>query len=253
MLEVKDLFKSFGRFLVIQGVSFAINQNEVVALLGPNGAGKTTLVNLISGHLFPDQGRILLGGRDITHAPPYERIKRGIARNFQLTQLFPELSVLDNVRNCIFSVRGQLSRFFKPASSYQEATAQALEVLEVFNLAQYQNELGAGLSEGDKKILDTAMAFALQPDFLLLDEPTSGVATAEKFKVMDTIIAAIGARGTATLIIEHDMDIVSDYAQRVMVLAEGRILANGAPKEVMQDQAVQETLFGVSEPNAARC
>ena len=253
MLEVKDLTKSFGRFLVIRDVSFAIHQNEVVALLGPNGAGKTTLVNLISGHLFPDQGQIILSGRDITHAPPYERIKRGIARNFQLTQLFAELSVLDNVRNCIFSVRGQFGRFFKPASSHKEATAQALKVLEVFNLAQYHDELAAGLSEGDKKILDTAMAFALQPDFLLLDEPTSGVATAEKFKVMDTIIAAIGAQGTATLIIEHDMDIVSDYAQRVMVLTEGQILANGAPKEVMQDKAVQETLFGVSEANAARC
>ncbi len=253
MLEVKDVIKSFGKFMVIRGVSFDINQNEVVAMLGPNGAGKTTMVNLISGHLFPDEGQVLLAGKDISTSPPYQRIKAGIARNFQLTQLFEELSVLDNVRNCLFSVQGKLGRFFKPAAAYKEATEQALEILEVFNLAQFKDELGEGLSEGDKKILDTAMAFALKPDFLLLDEPTSGVATAEKFKVMDTIINAIQARGTATMIIEHDMDIVSDYAQRVMVLAEGEILADGVPVEVMESEAVQETLFGVKSDDAVRC
>jgi branched-chain amino acid transport system ATP-binding protein len=253
MLEVKNVVKSFGKFMVIQGVSFDIGQNEVVAMLGPNGAGKTTMINLISGHLFPDEGQVILGGKDISNSPPYQRIKAGIARNFQITHLFEELSVLDNLRNCLFSVAGNLSRFFKPASAYKEATEQACEILEVFNLAQFKDELGSGLSEGDKKILDTAMAFALKPDFLLLDEPTSGVATADKFKVMDTIISAIQAQGTATMIIEHDMDIVRDYAQRVMVLAEGQLLADGAPSEVMESQAVQETLFGVKSDDAARC
>ncbi len=245
MLEVADLMKSFGRSLVINGASFAIDENEIVALLGPNGAGKTTLVNLISGHLFPDSGQVRLDGRDITHASPYRRIKLGIARNFQITQLFEDLSVLDNVRNCVFSDRNQLFRLFRPAGSYHQATAEAMDILELFNLARLAGEPASELSEGDKKILDTAMAFALKGTFLLLDEPTSGVATADKFKVMDTIIAAIQQRGTATLIIEHDMDIVSDYAQRVMVLADGAILANGTPGEVMASKAVQETLFGV--------
>lgn len=247
MLEINKLAKSFGKFLVINEATFAIKENEIVSLLGPNGAGKTTLVNLISGHLRPDSGTIKLSGKDITHTQPYQRIKMGIARNFQITQLFEELSVLDNVRNCIFSLKGQLDRFFRPASSYKEATEEAMDILEIFNLAQFKDELGAGLSEGDKKILDTAMAFALKSKFLLLDEPTSGVATAEKFKVMDTIIAAIKKRGTATLIIEHDMDIVSDYSQKVMVLSEGHILAEGGPDEVMKNKLVQETLFGVGE------
>ncbi|MBU0515851.1 MAG: ATP-binding cassette domain-containing protein, partial [Proteobacteria bacterium] len=216
-------------------------------LLGPNGAGKTTLVNLISGHLFPDSGRVRLNGRDITRASAYRRIKLGIARNFQITQLFEDLSILDNVRNCVFSDRNQLLRLFRPADRYQEATAEATDILDLFNLARLKDEPASELSEGDKKILDTAMAFALKGEFLLLDEPTSGVATAEKFKVMDTIIAAIQKRGTATLIIEHDMDIVSDYAQRVMVLADGAILANGTPREVMESKAVQETLFGVTD------
>jgi len=247
MLEVSNLVKSFGKFMVINGAEFTIQENEIVGLLGPNGAGKTTLVNLISGHLFPDSGAIMLSGRNITKAPPYQRIKLGIARNFQITQLFEELIVLDNVRNCLLSLQNKLNRFFKPASAYKEATEEALEILDTFNLGRFAGELAANLSEGDKKILDTAMAFALRSKFLLLDEPTSGVATADKFKVMDTIIQAIKDRGTATMIIEHDMDIVSDYCQKVMVLSEGRILAQGEPQAVMENQLVQETLFGVSD------
>jgi branched-chain amino acid transport system ATP-binding protein len=251
MLEVSEIVKSFGMTRVILGVSFTIEPSEIVSLVGPNGAGKTTLINLISGHLFPDSGRIALSGKDITSASPYRRIKRGIVRNFQVTQLFEELTVLDNVRNCIFSRKGQMRRFLRPADSYKEAAGEAMEILELFNLAQFRDETGGGLSEGDKKVLDTAMAFALQSQFLLLDEPTSGVATADKFKVMDIIIDAIKDTGTATLIIEHDMDIVRDYTQRVMVLNQGIILANGTPDDVMSDKEVQETLFGVSNQDAS--
>ena len=247
MLQVQNVQKSFGQFMVISDVSFSVTKNEVVALLGPNGAGKTTMVNLISGHLRPDSGKILLDDRDITTAPAHVRIALGIARNFQITQLFEELSVLDNVRNCIFSKGGRSGRFFKPAGAYKEEKSEAMSVLETFNLAQFASEPAAALSEGDKKILDTAMAFALKAKFLLLDEPTSGVATSDKFKVMDTIINAIQKQGTATLIIEHDMDIVAEYTDRVMVLAEGRILADGASSEVMENKEVKETLFGVSD------
>ncbi len=247
MLEVSNLVKSFGKFMVINGAEFTIQENEIVGLLGPNGAGKTTLVNLISGHLRPDSGAIKLSDLDITKAPPYQRIKMGIARNFQITQLFEELTVLDNVRNCLLSLENKLNRFFKPASAYRKATEEAIDILETFNLERFTMEPAAGLSEGDKKVLDTAMAFALKSKFLLLDEPTSGVATADKFKVMDIIIDAIKKRGTATLIIEHDMDIVTEYCQKVMVLSEGRILAHGEPKAVMEDRLVQETLFGLSE------
>jgi branched-chain amino acid transport system ATP-binding protein len=233
--------------MVISDASFSVDKNEVVALLGPNGAGKTTMVNLISGHLRPDAGKILLDDKDITTAPAHVRIALGIARNFQITQLFEELSVLDNVRNCIFSSEGRTGRFFKPAGAYRGEKEKGMNILETFNLAQFALEPASALSEGDKKILDTAMAFALNAKFLLLDEPTSGVATSDKFKVMDTIISAIQKQGTATLIIEHDMDIVAEYTDRVMVLAEGRILADGASTEVMADKEVKETLFGVSD------
>ncbi len=247
MLEVQKVQKSFGQFMVISDVSFSIQNNEVVALLGPNGAGKTTMVNLISGHLRPDSGTIRLDDRNITAAPAHVRIALGIARNFQITQLFEELSVLDNVRNCIFSAQKRSGRFFKPADAYKSQKEEAMNILETFNLAQFARDPASALSEGDKKILDTAMAFALKAKFLLLDEPTSGVATSDKFKVMDTIIQAIQKQGTATLIIEHDMDIVVEYTDRVMVLAEGRILADGVSSEVMENKEVKETLFGVSD------
>ena len=247
MLQVVNLQKSFGRFMVISEASFSVKENEVVALLGPNGAGKTTMVNLISGHIRPDSGKILLDEKEITSAPPHVRISMGIARNFQITQLFEELSVLDNVRNCIFSIQGHSGRFFKPAFTYRQTTEEAMDILETFHLEQFASDPAGGLSEGDKKILDTAMAFALKAKFLLLDEPTSGVATSDKFKVMDTIITAIKKQGTATLIIEHDMDIVEEYTNRVMVLANGRILADGASSEVMENKEVKETLFGVMD------
>ena len=162
MLQVQKVRKSFGKFMVISEASFSVKKNEVVALLGPNGAGKTTMVNLISGHLRPDSGKILLDDRDITTAPAHVRIALGIARNFQITQLFEELSVLDNVRNCLFSIEGRSGRFFKPAGAYRKMKEEAMNTLETFNLAQFSSDLAGALSEGDKKILDTAMAFALK-------------------------------------------------------------------------------------------
>lgn len=247
MLEVEDLIKDFGKMRVINGASFQLKEGEIVSLVGPNGAGKTTLVNLISGHIKPDAGTIRFFNRDITYAPPHVRIKMGIARNFQITHLFENLTVLDNVRTCLFSINGQLRRFLFPAGHYTRVTQEAMDILGVFNIAGLKDEVAANLSEGDKKILDIAMAFALKSKFLLLDEPTSGVATRDKFKVMDTIISAITKQKMTTLIIEHDMDIVSDYSDRVLVLREGIIMADGKPQEVMKDKEVRATLFGVED------
>jgi branched-chain amino acid transport system ATP-binding protein len=247
MLEARSLVKDFGLFRAIDGASFQIREGEIVSLVGPNGAGKTTLVNLISGHLRPNGGTIHFLDHDITHAPPYVRIKLGIARNFQITHLFENLTVLDNVRTCLFSVRSQLGRFLLPAGRYEEITREALEILGMFNIDHLKDDVAVHLSEGDKKVLDIAMAFALKSKLLLLDEPTSGVATGDKFKVMDTIIGAITRQKLTTMIIEHDMDIVSDYSERVLVLREGVVMADGRPQEVMESREVQETLFGLGE------
>jgi branched-chain amino acid transport system ATP-binding protein len=245
MLKIRELIKDFGKVRIIENAAFEVKADEIVSLVGPNGAGKTTLVNLISGHILPTSGRIEFIGRDITFASPYKRIKMGVARNFQITNLFSDSSVLDNVRTCLFSVYGKIKRGFLPANHYSTITQEAIEILELFGISEKIDLMPPSLSEGDKKILDTAMAFALKSKFLLLDEPTSGVATGDKFKVMDTIVSAIRREKMACMIIEHDMDIVSDYSDRVLVLSEGVIIADGKPKEIMEQDNVKEILFGV--------
>ncbi len=245
MLSVRDLVKDFGRVRIINSTGFEVQKDEIVSLVGPNGAGKTTLVNLISGHIQPTSGEIKFLDRDITFASPYRRIKMGIARNFQITNLFEDSTVLDNVRICLFSIYGKIKGKFLPADHYRTVTQEAIGLLDVFGIGDKKNLLPPNLSEGDKKILDTAMAFALKSRFLLLDEPTSGVATRDKFKVMDTIVTAIRKEEMACMIIEHDMDIVSDYSDRVLVLSQGEIIANGKPGEVMEQENVKEILFGV--------
>ena len=246
MLIIKDLIKDFGKVRIINSAELNVKEDEVVSLVGPNGAGKTTLVNLISGHIMPTSGKIEFFGKDITYASPYRRIKDGVARNFQITNLFEDSTVLDNVRICLFSVYGKLNKGIFPVGRYKGITQEALELLDVFGIAEKKDLLPQSLSEGDKKILDTAMAFALKSRFLLLDEPTSGVATGDKFKVMDIIVSAIKKAKMACMIIEHDMDIVSDYSDRVLVLSEGQIIAAGKPKEVMEQDNVKEILFGVT-------
>ena len=245
MLRIEDLVKDFGKSRVINSASFEVKDDEIVALVGPNGAGKTTLVNLISGHILPTSGKIEFLGQDITSTSPYRRIKSGIARNFQITNLFEDSSVLDNVRICLFSVYDKINRGILPANHYRDISQEAEGILHVFGIEAQKHEMPPNLSEGDKKVLDTAMAFALKSKFLLLDEPTSGVATGDKFKVMDTIISAIRKQKMACMIIEHDMDIVSDYSDRVLVLSEGNIIAQGKSEEIMEQNNVKEILFGV--------
>lgn len=245
MLEVNDLIKNFSGARAIDSARFRVEEDEIISLIGPNGAGKTTLVNLISGHILPTAGQIKFFHHDITSSSPYQRIKLGVARNFQLTNLFDASSVLENVRVCLFSVYGKLSKLLLPADHYKEITQEALNILEIFGLADKKDLYPTALAEGEKKILDSAMAFALKPTFLLLDEPTSGVATNNKFKVMDTIVSALKKEKIACMIIEHDMDIVLDYTDRVLVISEGRILASGKPREVMDQADVKEILFGI--------
>lgn len=246
MLVVEQLRKSFGDLKAVDGVSFTIREGEIVSLVGSNGAGKTTLVNLLSGYLQPDSGRILFGGKEITYAHPSARIRIGIGRSFQLVHLFANLTVLDNVRTPLFSKYGKLHHWFWPADGYREITGEAIAIQQLFGLLEKQHLLAKGLGEGDKKVLDIAMAFALKSRLLLLDEPTSGVATSDKFAVMDTIVAALKKENTSALIIEHDMDIVFNYSERVLMMHEGQIVAEGRPDVVMESAEVQELLFGVS-------
>jgi branched-chain amino acid transport system ATP-binding protein len=245
MLTVDHLKKHFGFVRAVDNINLEIKEGEIVSIIGTNGAGKTTLVNLISGYIKPDGGRILFFDKDITFASPYVRIKLGIGRSFQLIQLFGNSTVLDNVRTALFSKHGMIRRGFLPADHYSTVTDEAVKILENFNISDKRKLTPTGLSEGDLKILDIAIAFALKSRLLLLDEPTSGVATSDKFKVMDSIVSAIKKEGISTLIIEHDMDIVSGYSDRVIVMHEGKIMAEGKPDEVMENKEVKATVFGI--------
>ncbi len=245
MLIVDNLKKNFGFVKAVDNVNLEIKEGEIVSIIGTNGAGKTTLVNLISGYLKPDSGRILFFDNDITQASPYVRIKLGVGRSFQLVQLFGNTTVLDNVRTALFSKYGMIRRGLLPADRYSSVTDEAIKILENFNLADRRNLTPIGLSEGDLKILDVAIAFALKSKLLLLDEPTSGVATSDKFKVMDSIVSAIKREKISTLIIEHDMDIVSGYSDRVVVMHEGKVMAEGRPNEIMENKEVKAIVFGI--------
>lgn len=245
MLIVKNLTKRFGGFTAVDDVNLEIKEGEIISIIGTNGAGKTTLVNMISGYLKPDSGTILFSDKDITYASPYIRIKLGVGRSFQLIQLFENSTAMDNVRTALFSKYGMIRRGLLPADRYTSVTDEATKILKDFNMLDKKNLTPKALSEGDMKILDVAIAFALKSRLLLLDEPTSGVATQDKFKVMDAIVSAIRKEGISTLIIEHDMDIVSGYSDRVIVMHEGKILAQGKPDEIMENREVKATLFGI--------
>jgi len=245
MLTVENLKKHFGFVRAVDHINLEIKEGEIISVIGTNGAGKTTLVNLISGYLKPDSGRILFFDKDITYASPYVRIKLGVGRSFQLIQLFGNSTVLDNVRTALFSKYGMIRRGLLPADRYSSVTEEAIKILDNFNISDKKDLTPTGLSEGDLKILDVAIAFALKSKLLLLDEPTSGVATSDKFKVMDSIVSAIKKERVSTLIIEHDMDIVSGYSDRVIVMHEGKIMAEGKPDEIMENKEVKAIVFGI--------
>jgi branched-chain amino acid transport system ATP-binding protein len=246
LLETRSLVKYFGETHAVDRVDFRVEEGEVLALIGSNGAGKTTLVNLISGLFPPDRGQILFRGADVTHQPVPERIRAGIARSFQLVNLFDHLTTLDNVAVAIFSRLGRTRRPLTLAERDRPVWDEAREVLRQFGLESRAGLPAGGLSQGERKLLDVAVAYALRPRLLFLDEPTSGVSTREKAPIMETITAVVRAERISATIIEHDMDVVFRYSDRIVVMHEGRILADGRPEEIRRNETVAATLMGTT-------
>jgi len=242
LLEVRDIKKRFRGVKAVDGVSFEVNNDEILAIVGPNGAGKTTIINIISGYMKPDSGKILFKGIDITKEPSYKRTRMGIVRSFQLPSLFENMSVFDNVRVAIFSRENLINRFL-PADRYKRVNEETFKILEMFGLEKKREFLPRELSEGERKLLDVAIAFAMDPELLLMDEPTSGVSTRDKFNIMDTLVRNIKERKISAVIVEHDFDIVSSYADRVMVLNEGKVVAIGKPIDILEDSEVKKILW----------
>jgi branched-chain amino acid transport system ATP-binding protein len=246
ILQTTGLTKTFGENRAVDNVDFAVREGEVLALIGSNGAGKTTLVNLVSGLLRADSGRIEFRGADVTGQSVHERIGAGIARSFQLVNLFDQLTLLDNVALSIFSREGMTRRLFRLADLHRTVWEEAAQVLREFGLEAKANTLASGISQGERKLLDVAVAFALKPRLLLLDEPTSGVGTREKAPIMDIVSSIVRSQRITAVVIEHDMDIVFRYSDRIVAMHQGAILAQGTPEEIRRNEAVTTNLIGTS-------
>jgi branched-chain amino acid transport system ATP-binding protein len=252
VLSAKGLQRSFGAVVAAADVNIDIAAGERLCLIGSNGAGKTTFVNMITGYLKPSAGQILLDGQDITALSPREITRKGVARSFQIPQLFLHMSVLDNVLTALHCNRAS-SQFLAPAHDAQ-SIAVCQDVLARFNLAAHAQRPVLELPGGVRKLLDIAMALAGQPRLLLLDEPTSGVSADEKFSTMDTVVRAIESHQSATpvtvVFVEHDMDIVRRYATRVAAFYSGRVIADGLAEQVLVDPQVQRYVTGFAPQHA---
>jgi branched-chain amino acid transport system ATP-binding protein len=250
LLQTIDLKKYFGATRAVDDVNLTIVEGEFVSLVGPNGAGKTSLCNVVSAYLTPDSGKIIFKGEDLTNASVTERVKAGIARSFQLVNLFDDLSAFDNVALAIFSRDGKTRNMAALAHLDRAVNAEADTVLAQFGLAGKRNERARDLAQGERKLLDVALAYALKPKLMFLDEPTSGVSTRDKAQIMDTIASVVRGEGITAVIIEHDMDVVFKYSDRIVVMHQGAILAQGTPDAIRSNEQVAMILLGSSGPDA---
>lgn len=245
IIETHGVSKSFGAVTAAADLSVAVDEDTVVGLIGGNGAGKTTFLNMLTGYLKPDRGTIRYAGHDITRLVPRHVTRLGMCRSFQIPQLFGSLTVHENLLIALgIVVLG--ARHWQSGSTVvaDRVTAVADETLVRFGLADYRDKPAAVLPEGVRKLLDIAMAMVVRPKVLLLDEPTSGVSADEKFGIMDMVMNAVRAERVTILFVEHDMDIVRRYAQRVLAFYEGRIIADGAPEHVLNDDEVRRYVVG---------
>lgn len=242
MLEVRDLRKSFGGFQAVAGVSFSAPEGGIGAIIGPNGAGKTTLFNLITGHLEPDAGQVLFKGRDVTGMPPHDLCRMGMGRSFQRTNIFPRLTVYQNVQAAFLSHRGRGWNLFAPVPELYRAETET--VLASVGLLDKTGEVSGFLSHGNQKQLELGIALALEPEILLLDEPTAGMSAAETREAIALIERIARERRLTLVFTEHDMEVVFSIAQRITVLHQGQVIADGAPAEVRRDPEVRRVYLG---------
>jgi ABC-type branched-subunit amino acid transport system ATPase component len=241
-LSTLGLEKRFGSLVVASDINLTIPHGVRYALIGPNGAGKTTLINLITGMLQPDAGRILLGAADITRFKPDARVKQGLVRTFQINTLFPHLNALEAVTLAVCERRGVTGTWWKPLTAYAEAVAEAYAILERLALAADCYRLTRELAYGQQRLLEIALALATRPKMLLLDEPGAGVPREESAELFAAIAGL--SKDITVLFIEHDMDLVFRFASRIIVMVAGRILVEGTPQEIAADARVREVYLG---------
>jgi branched-chain amino acid transport system ATP-binding protein len=242
ILRVNSLSKVFGKMKAVDHVTFDIQPGFVTSLIGPNGAGKTTLFNLITGHLRADTGEIVFKGIDITNWPPHKLNRKGLARSFQIVNIFPRLTVLENIQAAVISRIGKSSNITHCAKNV--GREEAFQILERMGLSGKVDYIAGTLSYGDQRIMEIAIALGSKPELLLLDEPTAGMAPEETYATARLIKGLVSDFGLTILIVEHDMDVVFSISETIVVLHEGKMLARGTPEEVRQNQSVQKVYLG---------
>lgn len=244
ILTIKDLVKSFNGNTVISDVNLSIPEGELSAIIGPNGAGKTTLFNLITGYHLPSRGTIYFEDKSIAGMQPFDIVRLGIARSFQITNIFPKLSVLENVVATVITHQKGNLNFVTPTTKLKSVYDRAYQILKDVGLADRPHRQSGTLAHGNQKILDIALALAMEPKLLLLDEPTAGMSPEERWRTVDLVQRLWEKLKITMLFIEHDMDIVFGISQKVRVLCYGTMLAEGTPKEISKNEKVIEAYLG---------
>ena len=247
LLETRGLGRTFGALQAVAGVSLALEPGEVRAVIGPNGAGKTTLFHLISGLLAPTAGNVLFRGEDVTALPAPARCRRGISRTFQITSIFPELSVLENVRMAVQLRGGGNFRLLGGRATLEMSEQRARVSLDALGLLDRASEQATTLPHGDQRLLEIAMAVAQEPVLLLLDEPTQGLSPEDTVATVAVIRQIAQRQGLTILLVEHDMDVVFDLADRISVLHFGQLIADGTPDQIRANAEVQRAYLGGAE------
>ena len=244
LLQVQNVSRHFGSLIAVNDVSLTVEPGELRAVIGPNGAGKTTFFNLISGFFPPTSGKILLDGQDITNLPAHRRVGMGMARTFQITEIFPELSVRENLRIPVEVASGFRLRPWLSSTATAEVEARVFELMEMGGLAAKADRLVGELPHGDQRATEIMMSLALKPRLLLLDEPTAGMGDQETYDITRLIRGLHKDQKLAIVLIEHDMRVIFHLADRIMVLMEGAVLAEGTPPEIAADERVQAAYLG---------
>lgn len=244
MISTEDLTKAFGGHLAVNGVTVSIRPNSFTSLIGPNGAGKTTVFNMISGQLPPTRGKIFFKGRDITRLPAHKRASLGIGRCFQITNVFPKLTVLENVR---LAVQARERTGYRPLTTvvrFPNLKAKALEILDLVGLTKKADSLSVTLTHGEKRKLEIAIVLAMEPGVLLLDEPTAGMSLEEVPAMIDLLLRLKEKRNMTILLVEHKMDMILSVSDEIMVLFNGSLLAKGLPEDIVRNERVQAAYLG---------
>ena len=245
LLEATDVKKFYGDYCALSGVSVTVNEGEFVSIIGPNGAGKTTLVNVLTGLLPPTSGRVRFKGHDVAGIGPVRLARLGMARSFQLVNVFPGLTVEETLGVAAVSQLGRGGRLFASLARDAEVRERVQSVAALFGFTDKMGQRSRTLSQGDKKLLDVASAFALNPEIILLDEPTSGVSTRDKTMIMDVLVSAAKRMGIKAIIqVEHDMDIVFGYSHRIVAIHQGRVIADTTPNDILADAEVVAAVIG---------